>query len=126
MSIVRVFQNPDGSVRIVHPVNEADPETVFARTVEADPSLASLPYTDVDSSTLPPRDEICLDCPNQKHSTRDQWRLKNGTVMRDPLKPNPSRDKAHQIKKDQDDLNGMLRQYRTKTIADPVTGGKPL
>lgn len=90
----RVFVNPDQTVRVVHPfegarkvvridrdgmpILESDAvfyRRVFAEAIELDPTLAGLPYHDIDPSDLPARTTHCDDpkCTGE-HSTRDQWR----------------------------------------------------
>jgi hypothetical protein len=78
--LVRVYQNPDTTVRVVFPnptqreEGESDADfaaRIFAFTEERDPTLAGLPHVDVDEATLPDRD------------TRKAWRLQGGVVVAD-------------------------------------------
>ena len=81
MMKVRVYKNPDGSVRVLHPnpklrlPGESDDSLIsrIATQVEkGDPSLAGLSFIDVDRNTLPVRQE------------RDKWRLNGQRVIVDP------------------------------------------
>jgi hypothetical protein len=62
--LCRVWVTPDGSVRVTHPAPDArlDGEDdlafcrrVFGLTRAADPTLADLPYVDIDPALLPDR-----------------------------------------------------------------------
>lgn len=87
MPLCRVFQMPDGSLRVMHPNlklrHPGESEADFcARICDADrakaPWLATAVVAgDVDSATLPSR------------SRRHAWRVKNGKVVDDPTIPEP-------------------------------------
>ena len=86
----RVFQDVDGSVRIVHPnpryrldgeSDDAFIERIGQKTVLGDPSLAGLPFVDVDEATLP-----------NDHSKREKWRGQGEKIVVGnsiPDKPHP-------------------------------------
>ena len=76
--LVRIFERPDGKVSVMRPNLrlrlEGESEQAFIdrigqATIAGDPSLAGLPFTDMDESTLP-----------QDRSSRNLWRLKDGKV----------------------------------------------
>ena len=83
----RVFQNPDGNVRLMHlneryrRANETD-EEFLARETAKQPELAGLLFADVDATT------ILAD-----RSKRHAWRLNAGTVIADLTVPDPPHPK---------------------------------
>jgi hypothetical protein len=86
MPTVRVFQNPDGTVRIMR-LNERrrrpgeTDSQFFARETAKQPELAGLSFTDVDDTTLP-----------TSRGKRHAWRVMAGRVQEDaavPDKPHP-------------------------------------
>ena len=77
MPRARVYENPDGTVRVLHPApsqyvaGETEQETlerVGADTEAKVPALAGLPSVDMDVADLPERTD------------RAAWRMKNGKV----------------------------------------------
>ena len=78
----RVYEMPDGTVRVVHPALKSrhpeEPEAdwyarVMARTEQANPDLAGRPFADVDSADLP-----------ADRTQRARWRLQGGRVRVTP------------------------------------------
>lgn len=117
---VRVWHNPDGSVRVTYPNpkgrREGETEAAFfarvmATTAAKVPDLAGLPFVDVDSSALPAREAACTVC-GGTHPTRNQWRIAAGKVKVDAAVPNPHRIHAHALR----DLDAEL----AKDLPDPV------
>jgi hypothetical protein len=82
----RVFQNPDGSVRVMrlnekHRLLAETDAQFFARETAKQPELAALPFTDTDAADLP-----------VSRAQRDKWRVTGGRVRVDttvPDKPHP-------------------------------------
>jgi len=77
---LRVFINTDGSLRIVSPnrgigISE---ESAFVHAVRADPTLAGLPFVDLDADKLPP-----------DKAKRHAWRLNpaRDRIIVDPTVP---------------------------------------
>ncbi len=78
--LMRVFEQPDGKLRITKPgssmkklPNESDAafmDRVAKEAIKNDPSLAGLSYADLDQSALPPTRE-----------QRSNWRLKDGQIV---------------------------------------------
>ena len=75
---VRVYEEPSGHLRILHPNGRLQEEgetddAFFARVVAkaeaGDTSLRGLPFTDVDESLIP-----------SDRSSRDGWRIKDGII----------------------------------------------
>lgn len=83
MAIVRVFENPDGSVRVMRLnerhrlVGETDAQ-FFGRETAKQPELTGLPFVDMDSADLPPN-----------RADRYKWRLQGGRVRVDMTVPDP-------------------------------------
>ena len=78
----RVFSNPDGTVRIVHPVSdlqlpgESDDafiQRVGLHAIGADPTLAGLPFIDVDQAQV-----LAL-----SRKDRHKWRVDGQTIKID-------------------------------------------
>lgn len=119
MSRCRVFQLPDGSLRIVHPNPRlrADKESdavflarIADETVLRDASLANLPFQDVDCAALP-----------ADRAFRHQWRLSGGTVIIDPTVNRPPHPK-------QAALDALLRSAtldEVKTSLYHILSGHP-
>lgn len=139
-NLCRVYQSPDGTVRIVHPNararlgDETDAEfyvRVFAHAEASDPSLARLPRADLSVSGLPPFAETCREC-GDVHPVRDQWRLTRGRVVVDRAAPNPQAAYAHALKaleeaeeQEQPDASELvLRQLAVKKAAASTRGGR--
>lgn len=84
---VRVFQNSDGSVRILC-LNPRRPEGNLDKETEKDTSLAGLPFVDVEQESLPPT-----------HARRHAWRIFNGQVVDDTSVPDRVDREADRRKK---------------------------
>jgi hypothetical protein len=85
MPTVRVFQNPDGSVRIMrlnekHRLPAETDDQFFARETAKQPELGSLVFTDMDDVDLP-----------ASRAQRDKWRVAGRRVVVNPAVP----DKPH-------------------------------
>ena len=92
MPVVRAFQNPDGTVRIMrlnerHRLPNETDEQFFARETAKQPELAVLPFADIVSADIP------LD-----RTRRHAWRLQAGAIVIDPTVP-PTLDQMRIIKK---------------------------
>ena len=77
--LVRIFQEPSGKIRIVRPNartrrdGESDQvfiERVSAEAIANDPSLAGLPFKDIDESAFP-----------SDRKGRDRWRLEGEKIV---------------------------------------------
>lgn len=89
---VRVFQNLDGTVRVVHPnpklrmAGESD-DNFIARiasdAVDKDPTLAGLSFLDVDNTQLPTRQD------------RRKWCINGSQMDIDPTRPDPPHPKQN-------------------------------
>lgn len=104
---VRVFQNPDGSVRVMY-LNDRHRrkgETIaqfFARETAKQPELAGLSFVDVDKDGLP-----------ATRALRHKWRVRDGRVIEDstvPDRPHPKQPLLDAIgaAKDLDTLKAEL------------------
>jgi hypothetical protein len=84
----RVFERPDGSLAIWRPLTpmlDGEDGAAYlereAHRAARDPSLAGLPFTDVDEADLP-----------TTRAARNRWRLRGGRVVVDVAQPaQPSR-----------------------------------
>ena len=115
MALCRVFINPDGSLRIMHPnIRRWNPsecsEGEFCRklmdaSMTKDPTLAGLPYYDVDASSIP-----------ADRSKRHAWRwADNPGVYVDetvPDPPDPKKERLDRIEKAKtiDELKAILKE----------------
>ena len=90
MPMCRVFQNVDGSVRLMHPnkrlqlLGETDADftaRVCSADRDKDPSLAGLPSFDVNTAALPTRNEV--DAQGDSRSVRNAWRRAGNAVVVD-------------------------------------------
>ncbi|HYE58567.1 MAG TPA: hypothetical protein VD948_08680 [Rhodothermales bacterium] len=88
---------------------------IFADAEAKDPTLQGLPFVELDSADLPPREELCTDC-GMVHPTRNQWRVTGDTVQRDPAAPNRHVDRAHALRD--------LRAELAKPLPDPVAAAR--
>lgn len=130
MAICRVYERPDGSVAVVHPAPDHDPEDAFTQTVERDPSLAGLPYVDLTTDDLPGRHADCADC-GEAHSVRNLWSVRAGAIVVDDTLPNPHAEHRHleqQIaaeldKPDADHLTVLKLQHAQRKAVEAI--GKP-
>lgn len=78
MGTVRVFELEDGSLRVLTPAGDASLDDSAAAAIAADPTLADLPYVDVDAESLPDR------------AVRYAWRLQDDVVIVDPAVLSPT------------------------------------
>jgi len=115
MRICRVFINPDGSLRVMHPnmkywdadkcSQEEFCQNVLDTDTSKDPSLAGLQYRDVDVATLP-----------KERSKRHAWRwADNPGVYVDetvPDPPDPRKERLDRIEKatSVDELKAVLKE----------------
>jgi len=74
----RVFQNPDGTVRIMvpNPKRMTDSKEDFDVVTARDPTLDGLPFQDIDGADIP-----------TDRGLRYKWRLNQGKVKVDPSVP---------------------------------------
>ena len=114
--MVRVFENPDGSVRVVTPApnarlaeeSDADFHTrIMAKTLAANPDLQGLPFHDVNDSDLPAR------------SKRYAWRVKGGKVVADAAVPIPP-DRRQTLL---DELDAAVTPAQIKAVLHKVIFG---
>jgi len=104
---VRVFQNLDGSVRILR-LNPRLSGATLATETAKDSSLAALPFVDVNDATLP------ID-----RTKRDKWRLLGQKVIIDPTVP----DKLHPKQALIDRANSATTVDQLKAVlADSIKG----
>lgn len=78
--LCRVFQNPDGTVRIMRPnpkLGQVD-SAFFDAETSKDASLKDLPFVDVEQDTIP-----------TNSSRRRAWRITAGRVVDDVSVPDP-------------------------------------
>lgn len=89
--LYRVFEETDGQLRIVKPnprlrrPNETDQEMLdrtAAKAVDNDPSLAELPFTDLDERELP-----------ANRVQRNKWRRRGASIVVDGAVPDPPHKK---------------------------------
>ena len=78
MSKVRVFENPDGSVRVLRPnLNSiTDSRDDLDKETLKDITLSGLPYKDVDAASLP-----------GDRANRNKWRMRGNSVEVDHAIP---------------------------------------
>ena len=97
MSLVRVFENPDGHLRVLmispnqRNANETEAETlerVAADVTANDPSLAGLPYHDMENTDLPPR--LQVDAHGDDYECRNAWRRNGTAVLIDDTRVGPN------------------------------------
>lgn len=90
MPLVRVYQNPDGSVRILHPNPAArtaddDDATWLARmaaqAVAADPTLVGLPVVDLPDTAIPSERVRPNPTGAKPLDVRRAWRLQGRKVV---------------------------------------------
>lgn len=117
MPKVRIFENPDGSVRVVHLnpkrrlENESDADfeaRIFARTVEADPTLDGLPFSDIEVAALP-----------TDRSKRYAWKRQGNAVIVDPSVLPPPHPKQKLL----DDINKATTIDGLKTLMTKMVRG---
>lgn len=91
MAKVRIFENPDGSVRITSPSpkrlaklmtengisEDSAYQLIIQKAVVDDPSLAGLPFVDADASEIP-----------ANRGERHKWRIKASKFEVDKTVPN--------------------------------------
>lgn len=125
MATVRAYQASDGSVRVVHPNSRQKEEDeteekfltrIFADAEDRDPTLKGLPFVEIDTTDLPPREQSCVEC-GGTHSVRDQWRISGERVAVDTTLINQARDKAHAIR---DDGALILEEAKTSPVIAAV------
>jgi len=87
---LRVYENPDGALRVLCPAPKAqldnEDEAMFlarvaARAEAVDPSLVGQPWHDVEEAALPPRE--IEDGKGGRRDARSAWRLKDCRVVID-------------------------------------------
>lgn len=89
MVLCRVFQNPDGSVRILR-LNPRMPHVTLGDEAAKDKTLEGLPFVDIDESAIP-----------TDRSERHKWRVQGGSVVVDkaaPERPHPKQALLNKIR----------------------------
>lgn len=121
MAKVRVFQNSDSTVRVMH-LNERHRlpgETdaqFFARETAKQPELAALPFADVDSTTLPGREGV--DAQGDATPLRAAWRLVAGAVQANAADLPPNWPKVTER------LKAVIPPVRRAVLADFIAALK--
>jgi len=90
MAKVRVFTNPDGSVRILH-LNQRIANTTanLDRETAKDPSLVRLPHIDIEENAV-----------SRDRANRHKWRIRGNAVIPDntiPDLPDPSKSLLDEV-----------------------------
>ena len=114
---VRVFENPDGTLRIVHPnpkeqrgeeTEEAFYGRVFGQVINGDASLQGLPYFDMEKTLLP-----------ANRAKRYAWRTQNKQIVEDSAVPEPPHPKQAIL----DRISSVTTIAQLKSILTEVVKG---
>ena len=84
MALCRVFQNPDGTVRVMR-LNPRRPEFTLDSETARNPAMADLPFEDIDDADMP-----------NARADRDKWRIKTLGNKKILAVDNSVPDKPHQ------------------------------